>query len=352
MNTRDALTEAKQRLPLPLLWRKLNWQGEPAQLCNGPYRENDSRKSGSVFIPADGDMEIFHDFKTGETLDAITLLARMEGLENGEACRRFMELAGVCKETHERSKPKPPATVRMVKKQVRCKPVLPPLNLPTLADCEAIAACRGLLPRAVLNAAADGMLFVCEQWRGARCWALTDASRWNAFFRRMDGEPFTLADGTTAKTLGIKGGFVSWPVGLPLATEHDFKCLAMVEGAPDALAAYQILCESRALITDGASKAAGVLSMASAALSIPDECLPFFAGRRVRIFADVDDKNQGHIAAARWERQLEEAGAGVDSFDLRGLFQADGKPVEDLNDACRMTASERAALGLWEGMNE
>jgi hypothetical protein len=350
MDYRKRIAEAKQRLPLSLLWRKLTWPGEPGKSCRVPYRPDDSRESGSVFIPANGDGELFHDFKNGETLDAIAVLARVEGLENGEACRRFVELAGLRADTRERGAKQSATRPCKGAQEARRKPVLPPLRTPTLEECQAIAANRGLLPHAVAIAAADGLLHFCPEWRGVPCWALADADGWNAIFRRMDGEPFTLADGRTAKTLGIKGGFASWPLGLTLAREHDLRALALVEGAPDALAAYQVLCEARALITEGGRQVAGVLCMAGAALHIPAECLPFFAGRRVRIFADADE--EGHTAAARWECQLEEAGAQVDSFDLRGLLQADGKPVKDLNDACRMNAAERATLGLWEGMNE
>jgi hypothetical protein len=88
--------------------------------------------------------------------------------------------------------------------------------------------------------------------------------------------------------------------------------------------------------------------MTGSGLRIPAECLPFFAGVNVRIFCDAD--KSGRAAALRWECQLREAGAACDAFDLGGLLQADGKPVKDLNDCCRMEASERAALGLMEGM--
>jgi hypothetical protein len=347
---RARIAEAKQRLPLSLLWRKLAWPGEPAKSCRVPFRPDDSRESGSVFVPPQGDCELFHDFKSGETLDAIAVLARVEGLENGEACRRFVELAGFNADARERGSRLGHAPPRKAAQEGRRKPVLPLLRMPTLEECQAIAASRGLLPRAVTTAAADGLLCVCQEWRGVPCWALTDGSGWNAIFRRMDGEPFALADGRSVKTLGIKGGFAAWPVGLELAREHDLRALALVEGAPDALAAYQVLCESRALITEDGRQAAGVLCMAGAALSIPADCLHFFANRRVRIFADADE--EGHTAAARWECQLEDAGALVDSFDLRGLLREDGKPVKDLNDACRMTACDRASLGMWEGMNE
>lgn len=343
MHTRDLIAEAKAMLPIHDLWHKLQWPGEPAKSCRVPYRPDDSRESGSVFNPPDGGPSVFHDFKTGETLDAIALLGRVEGLDNSVACRRFLDLSELRGKTPARRNPPLDTPQPKIEREARQKPVLPPLIEPSWADCEAIAANRGLQADAVAAAGVDGLLFVCEDWRGARCWTLTDASRWNAIFRRMDGGPFTIADDRTVKTLGIKGGWASWPVGLTLLHAHAFPAVALVEGAPDALAAYQIITENNAL------QSAAVICMAGAALRLPDECLPTFTDRRVRIFADADE--EGRDAAARWERQLEDAGAVADSFDLQGLHQADGRLVKDLNDVCRMTAPERKALGMWEGMN-
>ncbi len=329
---------------MPDLWRKLGWPGEPKKSCLAPW-ETAGRPSFSVFQKGDGSWAA-HDFRAGETFDEPALLGRVEGLDNAEACRRFLALAGVSVAPAgppgallgpPMPRPRPPDV------KPACKPYMGTLRGLTREECEGIAISRGLLPDAVILAAADGLL-----WHGERLgwasWVLTDSERWNAQFRRMDAVPYVLSDGREVKTLGVKGGWAAWPLGLPVLVAGSYRRAVLVEGLPDALAAFQVLMES------GQSAGCAVLCMAGSGLRIPAECLPRFAGVRVRIFCDVDES--GRRAALRWEGQLRDAGAVVDAFDLGGLLQANGKPVKDLNDACRMAAKERAELGLMEGMND
>jgi hypothetical protein len=344
MNDRDTIERAKAALPLPELWRKLGWAGEPKKSCRVPYRPDDARESGSVFLRASGQW-CFHDFKGGETFDEIALLAHVESLSNGDACRRFLELAGITGTASAMTappssfKPRPPVVAPDTKPP--CKPYLGTLREPTLAECETLADVRNLSPDAVKAAACDGLLRIGERL-GCASWVLTDETGWNAQFRRLDGLPYVLTDGREVKTLGVKGGWAAWPLGLPVIAAANYPLAVLVEGTPDALAAFQVIAEA------GMMHECGVVCMAGAGLRIPAECLPVFNGRRVRIFADADES--GRAAAVRWECQLREHGARVDAYDLAGLLQDNGKPVKDLNDACRMAAPERAALGLMEGM--
>lgn len=344
MIDRELIQRAKAALPLPALWQKMGWQGEPKKCCRVPFRADDSRESGSVFQREHGAW-CFHDFKSGESFDEIGLLAQVEGLRTGDAMRRFLSLAGVRDWTPHENAPAavspPPALPPRRDVKPESKPRLPPLQMPTLEECEAIAATRGLDVEAVKLAASEDSLFISERM-GLPCWVLTDSERWNAQFRRLDGLPFMLSDGREVKTLGIKGGWAAWPLGLPLACSDEFPLVVIVEGPPDALAAYQVIRE-----TGHAAKCA-VVCMAGAGLRIPAECLPAFRAKRVRIFCDAD--TSGRAAALRWTLQLSEAGAVVDAFDLAGLLQADGKPVKDLNDACRMAPADRARTGFMEGM--
>lgn len=343
MIDRDAITRAKLALPLPDMWRKLGWPGEPKKSCRRPYAPEDARDSASVFQKASGEW-CFHDFKAGESWDEIGLLAQVESLSNGDACRRFLSLAGIKGEACDApalassapARPLPPPDVKP-----HCKPFIGTLRELGREECEAIAASRGLLLDAVMLAACEGLL-----WRGERLgcasWVLTDSERWNAQFRRFDAAPYLLSDGREVKTLGVKGGWAAWPLGLPEMAARNYRRAVIVEGLPDALAAFQVLIET------GSAASCAVLCMTGAGLRIPAECLPTFAGVCVRIFSDADDS--GRRAALRWEGQLREAGAICDAFDLGGLLQANGKPVKDLNDCCLMAANERAALGLMEGM--
>jgi hypothetical protein len=341
MIDRDAITRAKIALPLPDLWRKLGWQGEPKKSCRRPYAPEDTRDSASVFQKASGEW-CFHDFKAGETCDEIGLLAQVESLSNGDACRRFLALAGIKGDTPHTpapaatSKPSPPPDVKPER-----KPFIGTLRELGREECEAIAASRGLLLDAVMLAACEGLLWHGERL-GCASWVLTDSERWNAQFRRFDTSPYVLSDGREVKTLGVKGGWAAWPLGMPALISGSYRRAVIVEGLPDALAAFQVLLET------GCAASCAVLCITGAGLRIPLDCLPFFAGVNVRIFCDADES--GRRAALRWEGQLREAGAACDAFDLSGLIRADGKPVKDLNDCCLMAANERAALGLMEGM--
>jgi hypothetical protein len=348
MIDRDTIARAKAVLPLPALWQKLGWPGEPKKACRVPFRADDTRESGSVFQKGTGEW-CFHDFKSGESFDEIRLLAEIEGINQGEALKTFLALAGLIAPDTSRpsllrqSPPvnRSPSPARETKPER--KPYIAPLREPTLEECEMIAASRGVICDAVLNAATDGLLFIGQRLDCAS-WVLTDSERWNAQYRRMEAAPYVLPDGREVKTLGVKNGWAAWPLGLPALAIESRSEVLLVEGPPDALAAYQIALEA------GRIANAAVVCMTGAGLRIPAECLPAFKAKRVRIYCDAD--SSGRAAAVRWEGQLREAGAVVDAFDLSGLLQADGKPVKDLNDVCRMAAPERAALGLMEGMNQ
>jgi hypothetical protein len=67
-------------------------------------------------------------------------------------------------------------------------------------------------------------------------------------------------------------------------------------------------------------------------MSIHPVALPYFRGKRVRIFPHWDA--DGFDAARMWEAQLQSVGAIVDCFRPDGLTRSDGRPVEDLNHLC------------------
>lgn len=344
------IQDAKQALPMPELWRKLGWPGEPKKSCRRPYSPEDSRDKGSVFQHQSGAW-LFHDFVSGENFDEVALLARVEGIDNSDACRRFVELSGVKDRQRIQSTPMPQAAEdsgTTPPKAEICRPRIRPsigkLEPFTLADVERVAALRGIDPLAVQLAAAEGFLWKGEKL-GHESWVITDTARWNAQFRRFDGQSYYLgAVGKEVKTLGVKGGWAAWPIGITAICEFKrrFRRVIIVEGMPDMLAGFQVLVEA------GFTCEATVVCMTGSSMLVPDFCLPFFTGLRVRIFADAD--NAGQSAAVRWHKQLAAIGAVVDAFDLAGLLRADGQPVKDLNDVVLMDQNERAALGLMEGM--
>lgn len=88
------------------------------------------------------------------------------------------------------------------------------------------------------------------------------------------------------------------------------------------------------------------MAMLGASLSIPEDALPLFTGKRVRIFPHLDDA--GRKAAVRWETQLTEAGVDAHCFSLEGIAMASGEPVNDLNDLSSVDADDfEADRDLW-----
>ena len=325
---------AKERLDIPRLAELRGWDWKPGKSCRVPYRP-DRSESGSVF--AEG--RLFCDQASGQTMDAPALLARVDGLCNSDACKLFIELAGVTPADAARDlRPQIPLKpVSMDRADARrAKPVLPSLALPSREDIERIAALRGLGIEGVKLAARRGFLHVTT-FNGRRCWALTDASRWLCQLRAMDGKPFVKGDGGTFKARTCRGSWGAWPLGCVEA--KSFASVALLEGGGDFLTAWHFIH------VEAAGTTCAPVGMLGAGHRIPAAALPLFRGKRVRIFAHIDPPQEngerpGYEAAAKWEAQLAEAGAIVTTFDLSGLTQSDGSPVEDLNDVARISAED------------
>jgi hypothetical protein len=320
------LESAKAALTIPELARRRRWAWTSGRLCPAPYR-SDRHPSGSVFL----DGKLFHDFASGETLDAPALLGRVENLPNAAACKLFIELAGTgaCNI----------APIKCHIAPVRTKPRLPRLDPPSRADLKQIAEVRNVSLWSARIAAHRGFLFTTK-FNGLPCWALTDEARWLCQLRRMDGEPFGRRDGDAFKALTVAGSYGAWPIGCAEASRR-FNSIALVEGGGDFLAAIHfILAESR--IRD-----VGPVAMLGGS-RIAVEALPFFQQKAARIFAHADQP--GIEAAARWQQQLADAGAHVHCFDLSDLLTSDGRLAKDLNDLTSLDAdefeSDRQLLGL------
>ena len=161
--------------------------------------------------------------------------------------------------------------------------------------------------------------------QGRVTWFILDKSCRVAQARRLDGQPWTAA----AKAWTLRGSQATWPVGV--AESLPFATVAICEGGPDLLAAHHFIwTENR----EHDCAAVAILGGAN----INADALPSFAGKRVRIFRHVDAT--GDAATNRWAKQLADAGADVDAFDFADLRQADGRPVEDLNDCARVHADD------------
>ena len=311
------LQAAKERLSIYQIGAMLFPDWKPGKSCKSPFRE-DRSESFSVY---DGGRK-WKDFATGKGGDAADFVAMAFGLSPEDGARKLIEMAGVLPVTPLRQSLPGSRKDDEAEVKARKRGTWPGFDCVTDAEIETIAALRGLTVAGVRLAAWDGVLR-CADSREGRAWIIADRTRRNAQGRLMSGKPW--AAGMKAKTL--PGAEASRPIGLPVL-HPSFSCVALVEGGPDLLAAYDI---ARRL---GLQDIVAPVAMLGASNRIPDDALRHFAGKRVRIFCHDDEA--GEKAVARWGQQLTGAGIEADGYSFAGLVQADGKPVKDLNDFARM----------------
>jgi hypothetical protein len=208
------------------------------------------------------------------------------------------------------------------------KPRLGGIRPFTPADVQKLSQRRGIPAPGLQLAVKRGFLF-STNWCGFDCYGLRDRSRCLIELRRMDGRYFPAvpeSDLRERKSHAVRHSSKRWPLGILEA--GNFPVIALVEGIPDFIYAHY-----RVVLEDAKQRVA-VVGMLSASPSIDEAALPHFIGKRVRIFPHLDEA--GLAGAQRWQRQLQEAGAEfIDFYDLSGLVQQNGKPVNDL---CDMTA--------------
>lgn len=203
----------------------------------------------------------------------------------------------------------------------------PELRTPTKSEFRDLSALRSIEVRPLIIAARRGLLFASDDFYGQRCWVITDRNREIHAARRVDGQPWT--DNAKDRTRFSAGGNASWPIGI--SHTKGFPAIAVCEGFPDFLAAIAHAWAS------GVEGLVAPVYMTSSGASIDERALPYFKGKRVRIFFHNDapgknGKRPGYEAAARWKRQLEGVASKVDRYSLAGLTKVNGDPVKDLND--------------------
>lgn len=328
------LDEAIRRLPLNLLARRLAIQGEI------PDRDG---KVVRCFFPdrhAHGDRNPsfnFHDHLTRFKCHACgiqgrgpDLVALILGLEEKEAVRRFLEMAG-----NSRTESAP-----LVSKARKLN--LPPdLHPGSEAEILAVASLRHLSPQALALASGMGILRFGTV-HGFHCWIITDESRRTAEARRMDGRLFpVLGKLGERKAHTLAGSDKSWPVGLlPLSRRPErFPHIAIVEGSADVLAAFHFLIEH------GAWDTLPVAILGRSCKTLHPEALRSFRGRRIRLFPHADKDGGGLAAAKHWAAQIQRGGSVIpDAFDFAGLRRTDGSALNDLNDCTTIHKSDQPAL--------
>jgi hypothetical protein len=323
---RSELDTAKERLRIPELWRILNLPGEPAtrdgvKFCS-PLR-SDSHPSCSF---SDG-CKLMTDWSRGQHYDAINFLGEVLGLQNGEATKRFLEIAN----GHQVSPPAHPTSQPTKRVEPRPGPDLRGVKPCSESDLEQIARVRSI-PLVGLRLARDRkLLFSYYRPSHGPCWLITDDARRNAIKRRLDGKPFQDRDPKTGKIEEKKskcvfGSDANWPVGI--AQAGGFPSIALCEGAPDFLAAFWLA------YAGAVESLVAPVCMTGASCHIHEDALAMFRGKRVRIFGHADEAGQDTVQ--RWADQLWSVQAEVGGFDFSGLVKADGSPVKDLNDFLRV----------------
>ena len=331
------LQSAKQILTVHRLWLYFALPGAPGKSCHSPFR-TDKKKSFSVTPSGFG----FNDLGTAESGDAVRFFQLASGLDMKETMRRFIEVSGVpfvMRSSVRSSAPllaRPQPQTKAEAPPERSKPTFPPFRAGTPGELAQLAKLRGI-GREGLEFASERGLLAFATLKGCPAWIVTDGEGANAQARRCDGQPW---EHIGARPWTLPGSRASWPLGIKEA--QPFQSIALVEGAPDFLTGhFWVLWEQASSHTKRDVRCAPI-AMLGASLSIPEDALPLFAGKKVRIFGHADDA--GRKAAQRWATQLQSVGADVDAFDFAGLVQTDGKPVKDLNDALNADAKSFAEL--------
>ena len=323
--------QIKRRISIPWLWQHHNLPGEPKPggRCHSPFYHD---KNPDFFISRDGSWFVDHG-EPDHKGDVIHFEMLASGCPAGDAIRKLQQFANLPENGARR-----PANTRSRSPEYQDRRPLQPMTLDFLErgaadDLRQLVELRCIAREALEMAIAAGVLRFATLIDGppgaviCRAWVVTDQTRYVAEARRLDGQPWEHIGCAKSWTLpGGSDGRKKWPLGIIEA--QTCRAIALVEGAPDFLAAFHwIWGEGRADVAP--------VAILGASMSIHPVALRLFQRKRVRIFPHYDaERFNGFDAARRWETQLRAAGAIVDCFDFSGLTRSDGQPVSDLNDLC------------------
>ncbi len=196
----------------------------------------------------------------------------------------------------------------------------PDLEPGTDKDLRRLSNLRGIGVEGLRLARDRGILHFFDHAMNGRSWAVSDSSRHVRQDRRIEGQPFILADSTPAKSRTM--GKPCWPVG---ASEIEgFENVLFCEGGPDLLAAHHLIyCDDR-------QKDTAAVAMLGAGQPIHQDAIERFRGTRVRFFMHTD--RGGRKGVRQWWKAVQSVASKVDAYDFQGLKKLTGEPVNDLND--------------------
>ncbi len=320
------LSEMKRRYTIEHAWADLGLPGMPGKCVCSPFRED---RAPSFSVWAEG-MKA-KDFSTGESFDVFDFVSRARGCNTADAIAFVRERLGVAREPRRPEPAKPP----------RPAPKLPPLCAGSDAEVRELADRRGFATEALRLAESRGLLWFCNLWNYS-AYCLTDQRRQLHEFRRVDCEKWPAFGRLPARKSHCNGHGKNFPLGT--LESAPFPKVALVEGAPDVLAAFHFI------LAEGKTGTVSPVGILGAANHLAPEALAHFKGKAVCIYPHADDA--GREAARLWARQLKAAGAArVTAFDLSGLVKVDGTPGKDLADVALMSAeSFESERKFWEVM--
>lgn len=306
-------------------------------VCLCPFH---SERTPSCHISTDTGR--FHCFGCGEGGSVIDYHALTRKISAAEAIK---ELSARIRNGGANREPVLPTREVVAAKARTLRPMrLGDLQIGTRSDFAQLSVARNISLPALELASSRGFLRFFNRM-GHRAWVITDRTRRNAQARRCDGASWQHIGGKKAWTL--PGYKAAWPIGIEEAQRCE--CIALVEGGPDFLAAFHFL------LVELRENFVAPVAMLGSSNRIPEDVLPMFSGKRLRIFPHADGAQRNHAglkAAARWEAQLLPIAAAVDAFDFTELVQIGGQPVKDLNDLTNVdydcSESERET---WSMMN-
>jgi len=177
-------------------------------------------------------------------------------------------------------------------------------------------------------AQARGLLRFLDHREGV-AWVVTDSIRENAVARLLGGRLW--ANGAKAKNL--PDSRAKRPIGI--FETIGFENVTIVEGGPDALAAFHFALKA------GTEDIVGVVCMTSANAEFSAGDLARLRGKSVRLFPHADEK--GRAGGLRWLAQLRPVAIHLDVADFSGLIKSNGDRAKDLNDLTSLALNDWAS---------
>jgi hypothetical protein len=299
--------EIKQRITIPILAEKLFPGWKPDKSSLSPFREE---KNPSFSVYENG--RRWKDYTSDKGGDVFDFYQEATGCDRKEAFKSLRKMidGGTI------------GTSRIIRAQQtlpeeKKEQFHPNLSKPTGEDLDAISNLRAISVKALQISVDRGFLYMARL-KGERAFVITDKSRRNYLARRLDGRKW---EHIRSKAYTLPESQARWPIGIQAA--EPFPAIALCEGGPDFLAAF-----GHAFASSVENLVAPVC-MAAASYRIPSDALPFFKGKRVRIF--VHDDRAGYDAGERWAAQLDGFASDVDGFSFSGLTDTEGSSIGDLN---------------------